>query len=534
MLFAEIVATSGGVAATAARSTKADLLADLLRRLDDDEVEPAVGFLTGEVRQGRIGVGWATLMAIVSDPSAEPTLTVGDIDLAMSELAATIGSGSGAARASLLSRLFGRATEPEAAFLVRLLGGELRQGANEGVMVDAVAKAAGVPAAAVRRAHMLGGRLDTCARAAITGGTAALEQIGLQVGRPLRPMLASTAPDTATALEDLGRASVEWKLDGIRIQVHRQGDAIWVFTRNLNDITARVPELTDAIARLPVTSVVLDGEAVAFDDAGRPRMFQETVSWRARAEGDEGAAAATSSPAAPDAVTDDADADVEVEIALDQAPAGLRPYFFDCLHLDGRDLVDEPLADRLAALDAAVGPWRMPGTVTDDLAVAAAVLAESLGAGHEGVVAKAVGSPYEAGRRGKAWRKVKPVHTLDLVVLAAEWGHGRRQGWLSNLHLGARDPAGGFVMVGKTFKGMTDALLTWQTERLGQLEERATKGTVWVHPELVVEVAVDGVQSSTRYPGGVALRFARVVRYREDKDPADADTIGAVQALLPG
>ncbi|MCU1352182.1 MAG: putative ligase-like protein, partial [Acidimicrobiales bacterium] len=488
MLFAEVVATSADVTATPARAAKTALLAGLLQRLAADEVEAAVGFLTGEPRQGRIGVGWATLSGVAAERAALPSLTVAEVDAAISELAITTGAGSGAGRSRLLDALFGRATVDEADFLVRLFGGELRQGANEGVMVEAVAKAAGVPVAAVRRAHMLGGRLDTCARAALFGGAAALEEVRLVVGRPVRPMLASTAADTATALAELGPSSVEWKLDGIRIQAHRDGDDVTIFTRNLNDITARVPELVAVVRALPVTSAVLDGEAVAFDDAGRPRMFQDTVSWRTRAEAD------ATAPPADDVDADDAD-DAD---AADQAPAGLRPYFFDCLHVDGRDLIDHPLDERLAALAAAAGPWQMPGTVTDDPDRAAAVLAESLAAGHEGVVAKGLGSIYEAGRRGKAWRKVKPVHTLDLVVLAAEWGHGRRQGWLSNLHLGARDSDGGFVMVGKTFKGLTDELLRWQTDRLSAIEDRATPGTVWVRPELVVEVAVDGVQASTR------------------------------------
>ncbi len=378
--------------------------------------------------------------------------------------------------------------------------GELRQGALEGVMVEAIAKAASVKSAAVRRAHMLGGRLDQAAVAAFTGGEAALAEIGLEVGRGVQPMLASTATGVAEAIADLGRSSVEWKLDGARIQVHRRGDDVVVFTRNLNDVTHRLPEVVDAVRALPVRSVVLDGEVLGMHEDERPGAFQDTMS------------------------TFGADA---------ERAHALRPWFFDCLHLDGVDLLDAPLTDRLATLERIAPELRIPGIITDDPAVAARVLAEALAAGHEGVMVKGADSAYEAGRRGKAWQKVKPVHTFDLVVLAVEWGSGRREGRLSNIHLGARNPDGEFVMVGKTFKGLTDATLTWQTARFLELETRRTDHTVYVRPEQVVEIALDGVQRSTRYPGGVALRFARVVRYRDDKGPGEADTIESLQALLP-
>ncbi len=510
MLFAEIVATSAAVGGTSSRTAKAQALADLLARLEPAEVEPAVGFLVGEPRQGRIGVGGRTLPAASAGgaPAAEATLTVAEVDDAISTLAGLSGPGSAGARVALLGELFGRATADEASFLTRLLVGDLRQGALAGVMTDAVAKASGIPATVVRRAVMLGGRLDTTALLALTEGRAGVEAVGLEVGRPLQPMLASTAASVTEAVESIGEASVEWKLDGIRIQVHRRHDDVTIYTRNLNEITERLPEVVEIVRGLPATHLVLDGEALVVDAGGRPLLFQDTAS-RVGAEAERAAA--------------------------------VLPHFFDVVHVDGVDLIDEPLATRRAELERVAGPWRIPGTVTADAAAGEAVLADALAAGHEGVVVKGVSSPYEAGRRGKAWRKVKPVHTLDLVVLAVEWGYGRRTGWLSNLHLGARaDDGSGFVMVGKTFKGLTDELLRWQTERFLALAEREEPwsgpqtGVVWVRPEQVVEIALDGVQRSTRYPGGVALRFARVVRYREDKGPADADLLTTVQAMMAG
>jgi DNA ligase-1 len=489
-----VVTTSEAVAATSARSAKIAALAGLLARLQPGEVEAVVAFLAGEPRQGRIGVGWATLVALAPEPAAEPTLSVVEVDGRLAEILTTTGSGSAGARAALLTDLLGRATAPEADFLRRLLTGELRQGALEGVMTEAVARAAGVPAAAVRRACMLCGDLGRTAAVALAEGRPGLEAVGLEVGRPLLPMLASSSPGVAEAMDELGLSSVEWKLDGLRIQVHRRGDDVAVYSRNLNDITARLPDVVALSRGLPVDRFVLDGEALALGEEQRPRSFQESMRKDER----------------------------------------LLARFFDCLHVDGEDLLDRPLSERLEALEQVAGGWRIPGRVTADAAEGEAVLAEALAAGHEGVVVKAVSSPYEAGRRGKAWRKVKVAQTLDLVVLGAEWGHGRRQGWLSNLHLGARGPAGGFVMVGKTFKGMTDETLRTQTARFLELETSRSGIVVWVRPEVVAEIAVDGVQSSPRYPGGVALRFARLKRYREDKTSAEADTIETVRFLLAG
>jgi DNA ligase-1 len=502
MLLAEVVATCAAVAATRARTAKIAAMAALLARLAPGEIEPAVGMLAGAVRQGRIGVGWASLFSLEVPAAAQASLTVADVDDALTELAGTFGEGSARRRREALTGLLARATTDEQDFLRRLLVGELRQGALEAVLADAVAAAADVPAATLRRALMLSGELGATATAAMTGGALALEAFRLAVLRPVRPMLASPAESLDDALAELGLSSVEHKLDGARIQVHRSADDVRVFTRTLNDITSRVPELVALVGELPCSSVVLDGETLALTDDGRPRPFQETMS-RFGAQS-------------------------ERELLL-------HPYFFDCLHLDGADLIDEPLAKRLDALDVVAARYRIPGAVTTSLERARAVLDDALAAGHEGVMVKAADSAYAAGRRGRAWQKVKPVHTLDLVVTGVEWGHGRRRGWLSNLHLGARDPNGGPpVMVGKTFKGMTDELLQWQTEELLAREVRRDSYTVYVRPELVVEIELEGVQVSPRYPGGVALRFARVLRYRPDKDAADADTIDAVRALLPG
>ncbi|HEX7166802.1 MAG TPA: ATP-dependent DNA ligase [Acidimicrobiales bacterium] len=501
MLLSELVATSARVAATRARSQKIAALADTLRALDDDEVVPAVAFLTGEPRQGRVGVGWRTVTALRDTAGAETaSVAVLDLDHAIETLAALGGPGSQAARTELLADLFGRATPAEGDFIRRLLTGELRQGALEGVMADAIARAADVPVDSVRRAAMLAGDLCRIAAAALTGGGEALRRIGLEVLRPVQPMLASTAADVAEAIAGVGLASVEWKLDGARVQAHRDGGDVRLFTRNLNDVTERLAGVADVVRSLPLSRVVLDGEVIGLAEGERPGVFQETMSRFGRHDG---------------------------------SGSALVVRFFDVLHLDGADLLDEPLVDRMGALERVASRWRVPAILTDEPGEAAVFLDDALANGHEGVMVKAASSRYEAGRRGSAWRKVKPVVTLDLVVLAAEWGYGRRQGWLSNLHLGARDPdTGGFVMVGKTFKGLTDALLTWQTERFLALETRRDGIVVEVRPELVVEIALDGVQRSTRYDGGVALRFARVRRYREDKTPTEADTIDAVRALL--
>jgi ATP-dependent DNA ligase I len=504
VLLDELARTSAAVAASPARLAKVERLAACLRRLDPGEVHPAVAFLSGELRQRQIGVGWAALRD-APGPAAAPTLTVGEVDAAFERIGRQAGPGSQAERRRLLAELLARATAAEQRFLVGLLSGELRQGALEGVMAEAIARAAEVPAAEVRRALMLRGALGPVAEAALAAGVPALRQFHLEVGRPLQPMLASTAPNIEAAMERLGEAAVEWKLDGARVQVHRAGPEVAVFTRTLDDITARVPEVVAAALALPVAAAVLDGELIALRPGGRPHPFQVTAS-RVGSR-------------------------LEVERVAAALP--LTAFLFDLLHLDGEDLIDRPGAERHAALaGVAPEPLRMPRQVTADPVAAAALLADTLARGHEGVLVKSLTAPYEAGRRGAGWLKVKPVHTLDLVVLAAEWGHGRRRGWLSNLHLGARDPDGGFVMLGKTFKGLTDQLLTWQTARLLELAAGPTdQWVVPVRPELVVEVAFDGVQASPRYPGGVALRFARVVRYRDDKRPEDADTIATVRAI---
>jgi ATP-dependent DNA ligase I len=505
VLLDEVAGTSAAVANSSARLAKVERLAACLRRLEPGEVHPAVAFLSGELRQRQIGVGWATLRDVPA-PAAGPTLTVAEVDAAFERIGRLAGPGSQAGRRRLVAELFARATAGEHRFLIGLLSGELRQGALEGVMVEAIARAAGLPAAEVRRALMLRGSLGPVAEAALTEGVPGLRAFRLEVGRPLQPMLASTAPSLEAALEKAGEAAVEWKLDGHRIQVHRDGTEVAVFTRTLDDITARVPEVVAAALTLPVTATVLDGEVIALQPNGRPHPFQVTAS-RVGSR-------------------------LDVERLAQRLP--LTPFLFDLLHLDGQDLIDRPGSERHAALAAAVPePLRIPRRVAADPAVAAAFLTDTLARGHEGVMVKSLAATWEAGRRGAGWLKVKPVHTLDLVVLAAEWGHGRRRGWLSNLHLGARDPdSGGFVMLGKTFKGLTDQLLTWQTKRLQELAVGPTdQWVVHVRPELVVEVAFDGLQTSPRYPGGLALRFARVVRYRPDKRPEEADTIQTVRAL---
>jgi DNA ligase-1 len=496
---AEIVAASQGVAGTSARSRKVAILAELLGGLEAGEVAAATGFLSGIPRQGRVGVGYSTIYGIDVPPAEEASLTVEDLDAAITEVQGSTGGGSAGRRRAQLEELFARATAAEADFIRRLFTGELRQGALAGLMVDAIAKAAVVPAELTRRAFMLSGDLSRTAEIALTDGAAGLRGVGLQLFRPVLPMLASTAETVESALAGFDRASVEWKLDGIRIQIHRRGDEVRVYTRNLNDITHALPGIVEAVLQLAAEQAVLDGEALWISDDG-PAAFQDTVA----------------------------------RIDSEAQPEGISTFLFDVLHLDGEDLLDLPLQERSGRLEALAPELKIPGTSTADVEEAQGVLDEALRAGHEGVVVKDEASLYAAGRRGKAWRKVKPVQTYDLVVLGAEWGHGRRQGWLSNLHLGARDPdTGAFVMVGKTFKGMTDELLRWQTEQLLAREVERHGITVLVRPELVVEIALDGVQASTRYPGGVALRFARVKRYRSDKEPGGADTIDDLRALLP-
>jgi DNA ligase-1 len=524
--FADVVATSDAVAATRARSQKIAAFAELFRRLEPLELGVAIGLLTGEPRQGRIGVGWATVAKLDVPPAGEPTLEVLDVDTALSELAVIGGPGSQAQRNATLTDLYRRATKTEQWFLGRLLVGELRQGALAGVITGAVSKGMDVPLDTVRRAVMLDGDLARVAVIARRDGAEGLRAVELTLLRPIQPMLAQIAADVAEALRLVGGraggpASVEWKLDGVRIQIHRRGDDVRIWTRNLNEITERLPGIVALVRSLPVDRIVLDGEAIGWGGEGElPGRFQDTMSRLGRHAGP----------------GDGADAGAGAGSGGDAA-IGLESRFFDCLHIDGEDLLDRPLTERLDVLERVAAPWRIPGQITDDPEVARAVYDEALAAGHEGVMVKAAGSPYEAGRRGGVWRKVKPVAAFDLVVLAVEWGTGRREGWLSNLWLGARDPDGGpFVMVGKTFKGMTDELLAWQTEELPRIalapDRQDDPRVVRVRPEKVVEIGLDGVQRSTRYPGGVALRFARVKRYRPDKDPSEADTIDAVRTLL--
>jgi DNA ligase-1 len=498
-LLADVVTASRDVTETSSRSRKVAILAELLRRLDPKEIPIAVGFLTGVPRQGRVGVGYSTIYGIERAPAGEASLTIDELDRAIADVQELTGSGSAAERKRILGELLGRATQHEGDFVKRLFTGELRQGALAGVMAEAVAKAAGVSGEMTRRALMLSGDLTRTAEIAMTGGEEGLRGVGFELFRPILPMLASTAESVADAIASFEHASVEWKLDGIRIQIHRREAEVRIYTRNLNDITHALPGIVRAVHGLRVRQAVFDGEALWMAENG-PAAFQDTVA----------------------------------RIDSEAPPEGIATFLFDLLHLDGDDLLDMPLQERAARLDAIAPHLRIPGLLTSDSEEGQRVLDEALRAGHEGVVVKDAASLYGAGRRGMAWRKVKPVRTYDLVVLGAEWGHGRRRGWLSNLHLGARDPrTGDFLMVGKCFKGLTDELLEWQTKELLERETGRHGIAVLVRPELVVEIALDGVQSSTRYPGGVALRFARVKRYRTDKAAEEADAIDDLRALLP-
>ncbi|WP_020123341.1 ATP-dependent DNA ligase [Streptomyces canus] len=508
MLLARLAHVSQEVAATSARSRKIALLAELFREAEADDVPIVIPYLAGRLPQGRLGVGWKVLSRPVA-PAAEPTLTVHAVDALLGDLAKVAGAGSQAERARLVGELMGAATEDEQRFLFGLITGEVRQGALDAVAVEGLAQATGAPPADVRRAVMLAGSLQTVAGALLTDGPPALDRFRLTVGRPVLPMLAHSASSVAEAVDKLGTCAVEEKLDGIRVQIHRAGDVVRLYTRTLDDITDRLPELTSAALELRGERFILDGEVIAFGEDGRPRSFQETA-------GRVGSR-------------------VDVTTAAEAVP--VSPVFFDALSVDDRDLLDLPFAERHAELARLVPePMRVRRTLVSgpqDLGAAEEFLAETLERGHEGVVVKSLDAPYSAGRRGASWLKVKPVHTLDLVVLAAEWGHGRRTGKLSNLHLGARTADGGFAMLGKTFKGMTDAMLTWQTGRLQELAVDSSGHVVSVRPELVVEIAYDGLQRSTRYPAGVTLRFARVVRYREDKRPEEADTVETLLAAHP-
>ena len=508
MRLADLVATSRRVAETRSRSEKVAALADLLRRLAPEEIDVAVAWLSGNLRQGRIGLGGAAIReARPGTAAGEPALTLGEVDATFERIAATTGAGSTAARVGLLGELLARATREEQEFLIRLIFGELRQGALAGLMAEALAAAAAVPAGDVRRALMLAGELPAVARAVLVEGRAGLDRFRLELLRPLQPMLASPAGDVSEALERLGEAAFELKLDGARVQVHKAGEEIRVFSRRGNDVTNAVPELVETVQALPARQAILDGEVIALRPDGAPLPFQVTMRRFGR----------------------------KLDVARLRGELPLTPFFFDVLHLDGEDLLDRPAGERFAALGAAVPGLTVPRLVTADAEAADAFFADALERGHEGMMAKALDAPYEAGRRGFSWLKIKPAHTLDLVILAAEWGHGRRQGWLSNLHLGARDPDhGGFVMLGKTFKGLTDERLAWQTKKLQEIALGTDGWTVHVRPELVVEVAFSDVQESPQYPAGMALRFARVKGYREDKTAAEADTIETVRKIFAG
>ena len=508
MKLQELVQVSAAVAGTSGRLDKIAKLAELFARVPPDEIPTAIGFLTGWPRQGRFGVGWAAVTAARErQPAPTASLELSEVDAVFDQLPSVRGKNSGNERMRLLGDLFARATVDEQNFLAALLVGEVRQGALEGVMLEAIAKAAGVPASTVRRAAMMAGDLGVVARVALSDGEAGLAQYQLELFRPVQPMLADSAPTVDDAMSEGTPAVIEWKLDGARIQVHRRDERVAVYTRNLNDVTAAVPEVVEVVRALPARELILDGEVIALASDERPLSFQLTMQRFSRR--------------------------LDVETLRAERP--LTALFFDVLMHDGKSVVDEQLSERLKILDSVTPPsLRVPRIVTADLEEASQFQADALARGHEGVMVKTLSAPYAAGRRGSAWIKVKKPRTLDLVVLAVEWGSGRRKGWLSNIHLGARDPAtGGFVMLGKTFKGMTDEILEWQTKELLAREVRREGHIVHVRPELVVEIAFNEVQRSPHYPGGAALRFARVKGYRPDKSAAEADTIDAVRAYLP-
>jgi DNA ligase-1 len=506
-LLAHLVATSQRIAATSARLAKVRELAGFLKTLPSAEVDTAVHYLSGETPQGRLGVGYSLLQPAALEPAAaDPTLSISDVDAAFALLPGIKGAGAAARRTELLRSLWSRATQAERQFLARLLLGELRQGALGGVMLDAIAAAAELPASAVRRAAMYAKSLGAVADAALNGGRDSLDKFQLELFSPISPMLAQTAADVSEALLELeGEAAFEWKMDGARIQVHKAADEVRIYTRGLNEVGAAIPEIVAAVRRLPVHTGVLDGEAIAFDASGRPLPFQITMRRFGR----------------------------KLNVAALREELPIRAFFFDCLRLDQQSLADRPTGERVEALARIVPPdMRMPRLVTSSETAASAFYGAALAAGHEGLMAKSLRAPYEAGNRGASWLKIKRAHTLDLVVLAAEWGHGRRTGKLSNLHLGALDAqTGDYVMLGKTFKGLTDAVLDWQTRELLAREVRRDAGAVYVTPDLVVEIAFSDLQASPRYPGGLALRLARVKRYRNDKQARDADTMEAVRRI---
>ncbi|HEX6195441.1 MAG TPA: ATP-dependent DNA ligase [Jiangellaceae bacterium] len=511
MLFHEVASASAEVAATSRRLVKVERLAECLRRATPEDVPIVVAYLSGELRQRRTGLGYAALRDL-PPPADEPTLELAAVDEEFGTIADLSGPGSTTARRERFTALMARATEPEQRMLAGLVSGDLRQGALDGLFTEAVAKATELPSADVRRAIMLAGQVAPVASAALAHGTKGLAAFALMVGSPVRPMLASSAPSAEEAFAKTGvPAACEWKHDGIRVQIHRSGDDVSIFTRTLDDVTDRLPDIVEAVRALPVSTLIVDGEAIALGSDGRPLPFQRTASRVGRRS--DVAAAATETP--------------------------LSLFLFDCLHLDGDDLISEPGSKRAEALHRVVpDALRTPRLVTDDLGVATDFFDEALTAGHEGLVIKSLSAPYEAGRRGAGWVKLKPHHTFDLVILGVEWGSGRRTGKLSNLHLGARDPdgrygpPGGFVMLGKTFKGLTDEMLDWQTEKLQELADGPVdQWAIPVRPELVAEIAFDGVQTSPRYPAKVALRFARVIRHRPDKPAAEANTIDEILAI---
>jgi DNA ligase 1 len=500
-----LVDTSLKVAATSARRIKVQELAAFLKTVSAQELETAVNYLSGEISQGKIGITYKQLQTD-AEPAGESLLSVTEVDRSLESIAEIHGTGSKDRRAAALRALFSRAMPSEQQFLVRLIAGELRQGALAGVMVDAVAAASGIPVAQVRQAAMYSKSLGAVARAAMIGGLNALADFQLTLFAPASPMLAQTAADASQALRELGgEAAFEWKMDGARIQVHKVGDEVRIYTRSLNEVTAAVPEIAAAVRSFAAHTLILDGEAIAFDSAGRPHPFQITMRRFGRKR--------------------------NVEALRETLPIGA--FFFDCLYADGRSIVDQPTALRFAALSAAVPQaMRVPRLVTASESTADTFYDAAIKAGHEGLMAKALDAAYEAGNRGASWFKIKRAHTLDLVVLAAEWGHGRRAGKLSNLHLGALDaPSGRYIMLGKTFKGLTDAMLKWQTQELLARETHRDQWTVYVRPELVVEIAFSDLQVSPRYPGGLALRLARVKRYRADKGIAEADTMESVRQI---
>jgi DNA ligase 1 len=506
MTFARLVDTSRRVAETPGRRAKIALLADLLRTLPAEELQLGVAYLSGTVLQAKLGVGWATIQAALPGAAADGAgVTLTEVDETLSRIMQASGPGSAGMRQRLLHELFLRLTEAEQHFLSGLLAGELRQGALEGLVLEGVAQAAGLPSRELRRAAMMAGELPAVASAALTGGAAALGAFAVRLFQPVQPMLAGTADSEAEAVAELGECGLEFKLDGARVQIHRRGEEVRIYSRRLNEVTPAVPELAERALSLPATELILEGEAIALRPDGTPHPFQTTMRRFGRR--------------------------LEVERVREALPLTL--VLFDLLFLDGASLIDRPYRERIALLDQAVpSELVVRRLITGSAEAAAAFLREALDQGHEGIMAKALDAPYEAGQRGRRWLKVKPVRTLDLVVLAAEWGHGRRKGRLSNLHLGARDGATGrFVMLGKTFKGMTDEMLAWQTTRLLELEQSRDGHVVWVRPELVVEVAFNDLQASPQYPGGLALRFARIKGYRPDKSPADADTIATLREI---